>query len=347
MIVAGEKWHGMPEISWSDQWPSLVHIRHIWPYWRGTRFWEAYWQLLQFPYVLFRCIQLVLWYRITAIVVIGSCSQILLAAYLTSLLTGRRLYPYFHNTYYENTHGWRRRWAGRLQSRLFRRATHVFVMSEGMAELYRERYPGLPQSPLVHSFNGPIPAFKEPPCPESPMQLYMIGSMSAVCSEAAVRLGEAVGCCPDTHLTLLTATGRRSLEQLGLVGSHISCETIPADKVVRRLASADIVLLPHGLTGELVPEEYQTIFPTRTIEYLLCGRPILAHSTAGSFITRFLIENQCALVVDQPDVNMLREAIERLRTDKELRSRLVRNALRTAEQFQASRVAEEFRRRLV
>ena len=76
----------------------------------------------------------------------------------------------------------------------------------------------------------------------------------------------------------------------------------------------------------------------------MSGRPILAHTPPGCFLTRFLRENDCALIVDRPDVDALREALERLRTDFSLRSRLAANARRTAERFRAPRVAAEFRR---
>jgi glycosyltransferase involved in cell wall biosynthesis len=347
MILAGQKPVGMPPMPWSDQWPRIVRIAFSWPYARGTRYWERYWQWIQFPYLLFRCIQLVLWHRITSILVVYPRVSFLLAAYLTSLLTRRRLYLYFHNTYYENCFGWRKTFAGWLQRRLFRRAEHLFTMSEGMSELYRRHYPGLSQSPLVHTFNGPVPEFQEPPPVHSPLQLIMIGNLVVSCADAVRRIGQAVAAVPDVHLTLLPAMSHKNRALLGLLADNITSETVAADQLVPRLGAADIVVLPHGLTGPLAAEEYQTIFPTRVIEYLLSGRPMLAHSTAGSFITRFLIENQCALVVDQPDLELLGRAIECLRTDAELRSRLVRNAMKTAERFQASRVAAELRRHLV
>ena len=62
---------------------------------------------------------------------------------------------------------------------------------------------------------------------------------------------------------------------------------------------------PHGFAGPLVPEEYLTIFPTKTIDYLLSQRPILAHMPADSFIAEFYRRHDCALVVDEPAVERL------------------------------------------
>ena len=107
-----------------------------------------------------------------------------------------------------------------------------------------------------------------------------------------------------------------------------------------------IVLLPHSFVYPArAKDDFLTIFPTKTIEYLISGRPILAHTPADCFLTHFLRENDCALVVEQPDVDALTAAIERLRSDASLRRRLVSNALKAAAQFQACRVAREFRGR--
>jgi glycosyltransferase involved in cell wall biosynthesis len=116
--------------------------------------------------------------------------------------------------------------------------------------------------------------------------------------------------------------------------------------MLRTLSEADIVVLAHGFTGTLSREEYATIFPTRTIESLTCGRPLLAHAPADCYLTRFLREQDCALVVDVPEIPALLAAIERLRNDDALRARLVRNALQAAEKFRASRVAATLRTRI-
>lgn len=60
---------------------------------------------------------------------------------------------------------------------------------------------------------------------------------------------------------------------------------------------ADSRILPHDFAGCRSPEEYRTIFPTKTIEYLIYGRHILGHSPPDCFLTRFLQKTQCGLIV--------------------------------------------------
>jgi glycosyltransferase involved in cell wall biosynthesis len=294
--------------------------------------------------MLWRCLRLVRRHRVESILVVFPDEEFLLVAYLCARIARRRLVAYFHNTYLEDRHGLYKVFARWLQTRIFASADHVFVMSEGMSELYREYYPNLKQTPLVHSFNDPIPTCAVPQAVGSPMKVVLSGNVNASCVDAATRLGEAVASCPDTRLTIYSGTDRNHLKSIGLLRDGAECFMVSREELLPRLGEADFLILPHGFTGSRSQEEYRTIFPTKTIEYLISGRPILAHSPPDCFLTRFLRTNECALIVDKPDVHALREAMERLRTDYPLRRRLVENALKTARQFQAAEVAAELRR---
>jgi glycosyltransferase involved in cell wall biosynthesis len=343
MVIVGERPTRGQRIVWCDDWPRLVYIALGWPAkWRGARWWRR----LQLPFMLWYTLLLALRHRCRSVVAVFPNEEFVLIGYLTALLTGGSFYPYFHNTWFENRNGRTRGISRWLQSLVFARADHVFVMSEGMLELYRERYPDLKCSALVHSFNEQIPQFTPPPDPGSPLRLTICGSITESCKDATVRVAEAISRVPDTRLTLLTGSPQSYLAELGLLRDGVGYETVSRDDILNRLQQADIVVLPHGFTGGYSQEEYRTIFPTRTIEYLLCGRPILAHSPRDSYLTRFLKEHECALVVDNPSVSELVEAIELLRSDRALRSKLTRKALRAAELFDAKSVAAGFRARL-
>jgi len=343
MIVTGERPHGRLTLAWRADWPHLTYATEEWPPGlRGARWWRR----LQVPILLVRCVWLVWKQRCTAILVVFPTEEFLFAGYLAAALTRVKLFPYFHNTYVENRSGVGRRFARWLQARVFQRASHVFVMSEGMVELYRERYADLKCSVLPHSFNEGLPPFTPPPEPSSPLRFVICGNINESCREATVRVCAAIARVEDASLTLLSGTSSGYLSELGVRREGVRHVTVARDQVVQHLRDADMVVLPHGFGGALSPEEYRTIFPTRTIEYLICGRPILAHAPADCYLARFLKENDCALLVIDPSVTALLQAIQRLRTDRALRSRVVRNALRAAETFRARRVAALLRRRV-
>ncbi len=340
MILAGERPFKRPAVTWRAEWPQITYIAHEWPpTWRGSRWWRR----LQLPLMLWRCIRLVKRSAPSSILVVFPNEEFLLIGYLTSLIGRLPLFAYFHNTYIENRRGLALDLARWLQTRVFSRARHVFLMSEGMVELYRKRYPQVQCSALLHSFNESVPEYKSLPEIHSPVRITICGNINETCRDATVRFSKAMARIKGIALTFLSATPRRELIELGLLQNGARHQTVSRDEVIDRLQEADIVVLPHGFTGNSSPDEYRTIFPTKTIEYLICGRPILAHTPPDCYLTRFLRNHQCALIVDTPCIAALVEAVEKLRDDHELRSKLVTAATRTAELFHAPRVANGLR----
>lgn len=344
MVVVGEKPTSSPPVAWKEDWPEIKHV--TWtlpPTARGAR----WWRWCQVPWLLWRCLSLARAQHCTNIVAVFPSAEFLLVGYLTARLTGARLFPYFHNTFVEQCagRGLVSRAATWLQTKVFQAATHVFVMSEGMVELYRERYPYLRCSPLVHSFNEDLPDWAPTPAPRKPLRFIMSGNINASCADAAGRVCKAIE-QTDSRLTILSGTPSKFLEQLGLLRPGVCYETVSRDEVLSRLGDADIVILAHGFTGGLSAEEYRTIFPTKTIEYLICGRPILAHVPPDCFLSRFLRAHDCAVIVDTPDPDAILFAVRRLTTDAGLRDRLVRNALRAAVQFRGRTVGDTLRAHL-
>ncbi len=342
LVVAGERPTARPAVCWKEDWPEIVYVTSGWPLERrGARWWRRG----QTVALILRSLRLARVHRCASIVCVFPNEEYLLAGYVTALLSRTPFFPYFHNTFVEQypPNTLRRRWANWLQAKVFAKAAHVLVMSEGMMELYRERYPSLRCSPLLHSFNEDIPEFAPPPAPEGRVKFAMSGNVNASCTDAAVRIVSALKRM-DSHITILSGTPKRYLHELGLLGEQVSHLTVSRDLVVSHLREADIILLPHGFTGGLSDEEYRTIFPTKTIEYLISGRPILAHVPAKSYVSRFLRTHDCALIVDAPDDGAICAAARRLCEDAQLRCRLVRNALRAARAFHAPAVAAELRR---
>ncbi len=336
MIVTGERPFGRAGMMWRADWAQLTYSIKGWPPGRRGARW---WRWLQLPWLVLRCLWLVRKHQCTSILVVFPREDFLLAGYLAARWSGAKLFPYFHNTYVENRTGLSLHFARWLQACVFAQASHVFVMSEGMVELYRERYPHLKCSVLPHSVNEAVPAFAPPPEPRSPLRFVICGNINESCREATVRVCEAIGQVDGASLTFVSGMAGSSLKRLGVLREGVRHETVSRDQVLRRLRDADVVVLPHGFRGALAHEEYDTIFPTKTIEYLICGRPILAHAPAGCYLARFLTEHDCALLVTEPSVSALLQAVERLRADQALRAHLVRNALRAAERFDARRVA--------
>jgi glycosyltransferase involved in cell wall biosynthesis len=340
MVVMGAYYLHTPAQSWSREWPALKYAIVQFPDgWRGER-WLRW---AQFPLLLLRSWWTMLTGGCKAIIVVFPDEVFLLAAYLLARLTRKPLYPYLHNTFLENRSN--SRFASWLQPRVFAFASHVFVMSEGMRRLYRVNYPNLRCSALVHSFNQPIPEHDEAVAPtvHQPLRLVLFGNVGPSNADAAGRFAQLARSFSDLQLTVFSGTSRSYLKQLGFSGDNITLETVSHDVLMEGLKQSDIILLPHGFFGAAADEEIATIFPTRTIEALISERPILAHTPSDCFLAEFLRYHECAVIVDEPEVAALEQAVKRLRQDADLRARVVRQALLAAEQFQATTVAAHLR----
>ena len=340
MVAVGALFVAHPRISWQANWPSLTYGMIQPPeHWRGERWMRR----SQWPLLFLVGLWTLISHRCQAILTIYPDELFLLVGYLLSRLSRKPLYVYFHNTYLDNVPNNRlARW---LQPRVFAHAQHVFVMSAGMQAFYRQQYPELKCSPLVHTFNEdlPLPDSVHLPALHDPLRLVFIGNVNASCAEAAGRMLQLVQQRPDVTLKVFSGMDVSLLRRLGFAGSNISIEMVPYEALLDCIREADIVIHPHGFSGPRSRHEYRTVFPTKTIEYLISQRPILAHLPADCFLAHFYRQHECALIVDEPTVEALAAGLSQLRSDADLRQRLVRNALVAARQFHAPLVVSHLR----
>ena len=341
MVLLGSCDRDAPAETWEEAWPAIEYVRDISRTLPRGRRWA---RKLIFTALYRRGLRLAREHGCRDVVAVFPYEEHLLAGMLVARARRGRFFPYLHNTYLEQRSGLFGWVARRLQPRLFAAAAHIFVMSDGMLDHYRRNYPGLAGkvSALYHPFDGDLPV-GSPPAARTPPHFIMLGSVNPSNEDAAARLFRAVLDLPGSQLTLIGRESGAVRRRLALPVDRVRCLQVSRDELMDQLRSADVLLLPHGLTGPWPAVEYHTMFPTKTIEYLFSGRPILAHVPRGCYITNFLVQNDCAAVVENPDSDALRQTARDLLYDDELRARLVANAARAAARFRAQSVAAHLR----
>ncbi len=251
---------------------------------------------------------------------------------------------YFHNTYEDNP-GLNDPDASQWQKEIFDHSQYIFVMSDGLKEFYERKHPGKTFIPLVHTFKEFPDASKNSGLPGPNKDIYKlvaIGNFNPSNMEATIRFLEAVASHPKYELSIYTHVPGVLLNHRGLNTSLFDHKpAVWPDEIHAELQHFDICVLTHGFHGAYGPIEYETIFPTRTIPFLLSGKPIFAHSPEGSFLNKFLIKNQCAELVAEPDVSKIIEGLERIADNREHQEYLVSNAYKTAQLFHGPKVAEQ------
>ncbi len=339
MVLAGEWSSGSDNEKWQpDDGPKIYYLHSRWPY----RYRRVV-RLFFFPLVLWRMWRAFRNERCEQILAIFPDEYYLFAALLVSKITGATFFSYFHNTYLENRFGWQRPFAKWLQREVFKISPIVFVMSDGMKECLERVYPSVRYESLVHSFNGTvdeIPAVRKNG--NSLIVAYM-GNLVKSNREAMTRIPNFIEKIPDCSFTVVSSMPESKYAELGICGARVSFLRVGNNSLLETLRENDFLFLPHGFTGGLSDIEYQTIFPTRTIPYLLSGVPIIAHSPKDCFLTRWLRKYDCAEIVDEPSADALVACVERLRQDSARRYELATNALEAVKQFQAANVARQLR----
>ena len=249
---------------------------------------------------------------------------------------------YFHNTYTENI-AIIDPAAEQIQAEIFDYASHIFVMSKGMQRFYEQKYQLPKFTPLVHTFDE-YPSDSSltgiPKAGKSQYKLVAIGNFNESNLDATRRFLAAIKDHPKYQLSIYTHVPKLLLQKRGLDTSLFDYKGAVAPEAIHEvLQDCDICVLTHGFSGGYGPIEYQTIFPTRTIPFLLSGKPIFAHSPKHSFLNDFIEENKCAVLVDEPDEKKLLSALDRLVNDSDQQQELVEAARRTAHQFYGPNVA--------
>lgn len=247
--------------------------------------------------------------------------------------------PWLHNTFSDNRTGLVRRIAQRVEGALFAPGKLVLVANDGMRAHFASRFPEARVETLPLPFGDAPPEGEPPPPPADPPRFALLGNINASNSDAAERLVRAaceLGATPHLYSgqsrSTLAISGGDTLKNLPL-------QPLPYDAVVPTLRQADILLLPHGLTGRLSAVEYATIFPTRTVQYLVAGRPIVANAPPDSFLARWLIEHDCAEVVTDNSQDRIVAALRTALNDTGRRASLVAAAAAAVADRHAPRVA--------
>jgi len=254
---------------------------------------------------------------------------------------------YFHNTYVDNVAITDPKAAG-IQKEIFETSENIFVMNKGMQKFYEEKYQLNKFIPLVHTFNE-YPSSVENKVVTLPTKdhykLVAIGNFNESNLDATRRFINVIKNHPKFSLSLYTHVPKILLKNRGIDIDAISYEgyVSSSDEVHDTLQKYDICILTHGFTGNYGEVEYKTIFPTRTIPFLLSGKPIFAHSPAGSFLNKFLIENNCAELVDEPSEKAIIEGLEKIINNQAYQNKLVDASKRAAAQFYGPTVVKQLK----
>jgi len=148
-------------------------------------------------------------------------------------------------------------------------------------------------------------------------------------------------------LHLYTAQSESSLRSEGIISNMIVIHKhINQFEIPEVLRQADVLFLPLAFESK-IEEVIKTSAPGKMGDYLSSGRPILVHAPGDSFVSWYFKNNNCGLVVDKNDTQLLFRALKRIISDKKLQKSIGINArVRAEKDFNQDSIQSEFIRLL-
>jgi glycosyltransferase involved in cell wall biosynthesis len=307
---------------------------------------ERFLRFLSLPFFVLVALWCVVIHRRRVLFVVFPEESVLLAGYLVHLLTRLPLAVYFHDLYRENRTGFPfgtlARW---LEPRVMRRARVFFSLHPAMAKHYEKTRDLRKQVILRHCLNLSLPDRVEPRELSGSMRIGFSGNIYGNVLDCLRTMTGVLSEDTGLDFVYFTPASEESLRQFGVLGRNMTRRFASSSEELRRgLEECDVLYLPlcFDCPG-LDPLEIATAFPTKTLEYLASGRPVLVHCPGHYQIAEFFREHDAGLVVDRPDAQSLRAGLGRLRDDALLRARLVGNAVDAARLFEGSHIADVLR----
>ncbi len=220
-----------------------------------------------------------------------------------------------------------RRWFWQFIDRVcLRRASLVLVPTEEFAAHYRRR--GLRRCVVLAHCVSRRARASAPPPGDGRLRLLYSGALYEPHASAAEAFIAATRSCNDVRVTYLTDPNACG----GLLG-RVGARWLPHAEAIAELPRADVFVVLLGIDAPC-SEEVQGCFPSKLIDYLSIGRPILAIVPAGCFVDRIVSSNGCGIVVPRHDTTSIRAAIDGLR-DPGRRSEMACAARALAQQFRS------------
>jgi hypothetical protein len=217
-----------------------------------------------------------------------------------------------------------------LQQQIFRKTKNIFVISDGLRDLFNEKYK-TSSIILRHIYNGAQnTSFEE----INNRQAFYCGSIYGINFNSLRRASQALA-NEGYDFNISTITNYYYLLRKNIVKSKKQIKFIPeVSEFLSHLNKQQILIVALDWPDEstIHKDELSTIFPTKMMEYLSSGRPILAHCPENYFLAKFIINNSCGLVSSDPSIENLSHVLRKL-NNSSLCKELGQNAINSSSIF--------------
>lgn len=222
-----------------------------------------------------------------------------------------------------------RGWLDRRFGDVYRMAHTRLCISPAMAEDYQRRY-GPPASVMYPSRSADCPVFEPRPPRDLSGHGMVIGYGGNSGPEVMSCLRELAGALPggNVRVAVFGPFDEQARAELWSLSPAFTFHGfVPHARMIAGLRdSADVLFVP--MTFEPADRDNMTVsFPSKLADYTAAALPLLVYAPPYSSVVRWAREYEgVAEVVDRRGSGPLREALERLASDRDRRGRLAARA---------------------
>lgn len=209
-------------------------------------------------------------------------------------------------------------------------AAGVIVPNDFLARVYRQAY-GI-ESVVVRNPVEEIPPFAPRADTNRPFRIVFTGTIYEAHFDAFTRMMQALVRMPvgAVEFHVYTNSSLAMLANHGIGLPAIVHPSVSNTESLEIQKSADLLFLPLAFSSPY-PGIINTSAPGKMGEYLASSRAVLVHAPAESFLSWYCRQHDCAVVVDDADVDALHDAILNLIRTPALRERVAHHAWQRAQ----------------
>ena len=241
----------------------------------------------------------------------------ILSSYLLSVLTRIPVIYYVHDPYLEarqHKTGIALKIAKWLEPKSLRHG-YVIVLYESLRSHYKTKY-GINSTVVRHIVT------RERSTPNStnlkkndPVTIGFAGMIYGNNSILMKGLGEVCKHMSSVNLRIFTATDSHLIEEIGLYGDRIKIDYFKNyDELLDSLSKCSLLYLPMAFPDEvslvLPADSLRYVLPTKAIDYLLAGPPILVHCSEDYELSKFFAKHRAGFLLNTNKPEDLKRWIE-------------------------------------
>lgn len=296
------------------------------------------------PFLKFRIKRFAKKHGCTHIFAVYPNGPLLVASYEVARDLGLPYYVHMHDLWEENLRKGHpnRRLAEKYEQQILEGAECVFCMTEVQEEHLNKKY-SIRTEILPHTVTqdalDQFPSGSELGSNQTKKVIYT-GNISHLMNlDAFKQLVQAIDLLPDDYeFHIYTSWDEKVMKQYDIYHPRMKLGWAQKSEMNSILNSGDVLFLPLSFQNASM-HEVNTVYATKTLDYLTSGTPILAYSPPTSYHSQHAMEHGWAHVVDRSEPKALAEAIETLCNNAEVASQVVNQARVEAERRSASKHA--------